>query len=675
MESNLLNRLDAVYAMEGSSATPIAIDCSTNPNIPAYLLGTRLRVSVEGLLGGGAGQAVQVGDMVEYIATVPTAGDWATYGSYLVITEHNTEAATGAEIITGTNNTKYATAAGLKGALITTGYPSFKTDFIVGKTDTEKLRIGSTRPLLIQEGNPLSYGVTGTMVTTTPVTVTIAQLLLGNLTAAVAQNTTWTLPTAALAVAGVTGAVVGTRVKFRVINTAALNSGFAITIAAGANGTIVEPGLAGGFVLKEGVNPIGEFELEFTNVTGGTETYNIYASSNTNYAQNVTAATGVDGAAVVLTAAQLVGAHGKGSVIMGDPGVSTTWTLPAGAGLLTAIPNIKVGSTFEFTVINNSAVNTGYAITVTAGAQSTFVDTTRGGNFIVQEGKNPVMTYVGVITDAGTGAHTVYPKVSSLVNDRTVATAPGAGAAQTISAAAILGGLIVDDPEVVAATWTLDTAANVVAAMPNYVIGSSIEFTVINQATAGTGERITIAMPGSGTFVGSAAANELTLIEGINPTGRFKLVITSAATYDVYPLDSVVNTTVDLKTEMCAYSDAVDGAAPAITAAMMIGGILRGDPGGAAAWTMADAVDVVAAIPGCKVGTSFVVTCINAGTHGAAEAITIGAGAGGTRVDSEGGTVSYVITEGTNEIMSYRILITNIGTGTEAYSMFPMNHV
>ena len=69
-------------------------------------------------------------------------------------------------------------------------------------------------------------------------TITIAEILTGLLVQDPGGASTWTLPTAALAVAGVTGVAVGDCIDFTVINLDATKD-IAITIAAGTDGTIV----------------------------------------------------------------------------------------------------------------------------------------------------------------------------------------------------------------------------------------------------------------------------------------------------------------------------------------------------------------------------------------------------------------------------------------------------
>jgi hypothetical protein len=87
----------------------------------------------------------------------------------------------------------------------------------------------------------------------------------------------WTLPTAALAVAGVTGAAVGDCIDFSVINIGTAGADEIITLSAGSNGTLVG---SGAILTSDPVNDAfssgsGLFRLRFTAVTG-TETYTVY---------------------------------------------------------------------------------------------------------------------------------------------------------------------------------------------------------------------------------------------------------------------------------------------------------------------------------------------------------------------------------------------------------------
>ena len=110
------------------------------------------------------------------------------------------------------------------------------------------------------------------------ITVTIAQILTGIILCDPTADSAWTLPTAALSVAGVAGVAVGDCIDFTIINTGTASEDEIITVAAGASGTLV----GSGAVLT--ANPVddafssgsGHFRLRFTNVTSGSETYTCY---------------------------------------------------------------------------------------------------------------------------------------------------------------------------------------------------------------------------------------------------------------------------------------------------------------------------------------------------------------------------------------------------------------
>jgi len=111
--------------------------------------------------------------------------------------------------------------------------------------------------------------------------LTIADLLTGMLVRDPAHATTcvWTLPTAALAVAGVTGAAIGDCFDFTIVNDGTLAADELITVVAGANSTIY------GDLITENNAVSGEmnsgsssWRLRFTAVTG-TETYALYRTA------------------------------------------------------------------------------------------------------------------------------------------------------------------------------------------------------------------------------------------------------------------------------------------------------------------------------------------------------------------------------------------------------------
>ena len=111
--------------------------------------------------------------------------------------------------------------------------------------------------------------------------LTIADLLTGMLIRDPNHATTcvWTMPTAALAVAGVSGVAVGDCIDFTIINVATAAADELITLVAGANSTIY------GSLITENAAVSGEmnsgsssWRIRFTAVTG-TETYTVYRTA------------------------------------------------------------------------------------------------------------------------------------------------------------------------------------------------------------------------------------------------------------------------------------------------------------------------------------------------------------------------------------------------------------
>jgi len=74
-----------------------AIDCSGSPNYPAADAGQQWIVSVAGLIGGGAGTAVEVGDVIVCI-TDTIGGTHAVVGAFYVIVQKNMKPLTAANL-------------------------------------------------------------------------------------------------------------------------------------------------------------------------------------------------------------------------------------------------------------------------------------------------------------------------------------------------------------------------------------------------------------------------------------------------------------------------------------------------------------------------------------------------------------------------------------------------
>ena len=105
----------------------------------------------------------------------------------------------------------------------------------------------------------------------------------------------------------------------------------------------------------------------------------------------------------------------------------------------------------------------------------------------------------------------------------------------------ILRQVIEEDPEGSAA-WTLPTPALAVAGIPGVQIGDCVDFYIINGATTGADEIITITMPSGATAVGNmlVAAPNVTEDQENAGSGHFRIrftnVTSSSETYSCYRL-------------------------------------------------------------------------------------------------------------------------------------------
>ncbi len=109
-------------------------------------------------------------------------------------------------------------------------------------------------------------------------TITIAQILTGIYITDPTADAAHTLPTAALAVAGVGGVAVGDCIDFTCINTGTASADEIITLAAGSGGTLVGSGavLTSDPTDEQFSSGSGLFRIRFTNVTSGSEAYTVY---------------------------------------------------------------------------------------------------------------------------------------------------------------------------------------------------------------------------------------------------------------------------------------------------------------------------------------------------------------------------------------------------------------
>ena len=130
----------------------------------------------------------------------------------------------------------------------------------------------STTPSLIQKWPAHTDATAGNA------TITIAQVLTGILECDPAADITWTLPTAALAVAGVNGVAVGDCIDFSLINGATTGADEIVTVVMGSGGTAVgNMKIAAPNITEDEENSgSGLFRIRFTNVTSSSEAYTCY---------------------------------------------------------------------------------------------------------------------------------------------------------------------------------------------------------------------------------------------------------------------------------------------------------------------------------------------------------------------------------------------------------------
>jgi len=137
-----------------------------------------------------------------------------------------------------------------------------------------------------------------------------------------------------------------------------------------------------------------------------------------------------------------------------------------------------------------------------------------------------------------TGTHVQIKNGQLLVNGAefkktTVATVNTASAV-TLTAAQLLGGLILEDPNGGAVTVTTPTATLIVNAIAECKVGSSFEFTIRN--TADAAEAITVAAGTGVTISGTATI-------GQNNSKRFLVAVTAVTSpaVTIYSLGTVVH--------------------------------------------------------------------------------------------------------------------------------------
>lgn len=190
------------------------------------------------------------------------------------------------------------------------------------------------------------------------------------------------------------------------------------------------------------------------------------------------------------TAAQLVG-----GILTTTGGTTCSVTFPSAATVVAAIVNVQVGSSFDIIVENG---NTGTLTFVAGGA-------TIVGPTTMVAGSNSIMK--GLVTNATVGAeaYTIYTALSNYTTTLQAfpvyaIDADASGAATiTLSAGQQINGIVTLTTGSTCAL-TFASAASVIAAIPNCVVGSSFRTHVYNN-NSGT----CTLTAGGATLVGTAA--------------------------------------------------------------------------------------------------------------------------------------------------------------------------
>lgn len=154
-------------------------------------------------------------------------------------------------------------------------------------------------------------------------------------------------------------------------------------------------------------------------------------------------------------------------------------------------------------------------------------------------GVSPSITGSGGDTNVGLrlgGKATGQVSTNGALTTKTTVTTISTAGAVTFTAAQLLGGLILRNPNGAGRADVVPTAALMVAAIPGAVVGDSFRFVIRN--TAGAAETITLTPDGAATTISGTA----TIAQ--NNSKEFLLVLTnvtaSSEAYTIYSLGTVV---------------------------------------------------------------------------------------------------------------------------------------
>ncbi len=125
-----------------------------------------------------------------------------------------------------------------------------------------------------------------------------------------------------------------------------------------------------------------------------------------------------------------------------------------------------------------------------------------------------------------------FPQGQGTLVGQTTVTTEATADNHTYTAAELLGGLILRDPNGGARSDPTDTAANIIAAITQAGVGNSFEFTIRN--TANAAETITVTAGNDVTLSGTVTIAQ-------DNSKRFLCVVTASTTVTIYSLGTIVH--------------------------------------------------------------------------------------------------------------------------------------
>lgn len=366
--------------------------------------------------------------------------------------------------------------------------------------------------------------------------------------------------------------------------------GFNQTLAGGTGVT-----LSGQTIIPP--NSVGRFLVTLTSSTVATMR-GVGISGMT--AQPLPAATAISTVgAGTLTAAGIVG----GLIVRSGSTAAYTDTVDTAANIIAALPNANVGDGFYFSIKNTVGFNE--TIATAAGV-------TLAGQVIVPP--NSVGTFHVKVTAATTVTITgvsMVPMTTAPLEANTAITTVGAG---TLTAAGIVGKLITRSGSTADYTDTTDTAANIIAAMPNANVGDAFEFSIKN----------TVAFTETLVTAAGVTLAGLTVIPPLS-VGRFLVKVDTASTLTITGIDMqpLCNLPYSKFTTTAAASPLVASAGDLTGAAHVV---FQVTTNGAFTLTTRTATLMFGDIPNAQIGMSFLLTVVSQGDN----TVTVDPGSGVT---------------------------------------------